>query len=1551
MDLAIAAALEESGEDSSLWEKSLGAVGSVLGAPKHAVDYLARESAQNLFGLPVKNDATVGQMVRSGVGLNQGDEGYGGALAGKATEIATDVAMDPSTWAMAGLGGAVKAGKTAEAAIGMASRGGEGVMAALTPEASAAALRVAQSGRLAAPVKKAADVGFTGMMGIGAVQEGQALAQTVGEEGFTPQAAEQALGLAVGAGGAALGGYHMLGGKKTLPVEGEVNPREAAASKIQETLRAKGYGKQVDPAILEALMDDVVAGKIQPEQLAEQVVSPEKTTVPSPGEVGRGVWGAKTERRLGGPQQGPLLNEQQAELARRQQELLGDQPNPFETQPEPKIESSASKLKPEDFLKDIKGYLDEINKLKKPVTDQELIDRESKNIEGQLSDEIAKVRPSRPSLTPDQIAERDANQAAYTAWMDKEAELQRQYDDVFDTWESMEDPESPAAKSLYKEAERLAGEIEDAEAQVDKFGKYSLPVGKGPKIENALSKEQVGADFVREAQFSEGDPAALAMMESDARAKGIKKLFQDFMDEANEAVGRVVGEEGIGPYMTEQSTMTHRPRIVGHNVGGSRIQINIPQLVTEVAHRLERDGLSLAMGPKLFAAELRSLARHELMHSIKDQGHEGEAFFDKVYDPTGQWRESTTDAGPQGDSKRLILGPGSHHSYHGLLEGELTRDLSKNPTPFSDSLMSEAAQPYLNQLWDDALSFTMDMQAIPKKQVQPVKAVMPTTMSSTSKVPPPYRDMTDLGKAGPDRKIKIGRGAKGQIDVIFENAFDKDLFSAVGRGRKTLSGEGGRGPDWQGLADKYGVSTEQIGELANNYRKQVMDAVAGLKEGEAFTAPRPEGIKTERFIGAKEKGDAALGKELEATPLQGIAAMDAEMAARRARLAKMDPTPNKLRGQLDEAWSESEARMKAEEAAPKPKTLDPNDEALIRERLRTVSNVTKIQAENLVQVAKDNPEMLPDILRAIENPKLHEKALELWKMGLLSGPSTWLVNLSDALETGLRLGETGIAPAIDKLIGGPRSRFKGEAGMELKGSSSMVPHALGNFARDMKNALLAGPETIDFSRPVEFQIGKIGGTAGRIIRTPARILQAFTDFLKTVNSRGELEKLAFRKAKLENAADPTARAAQILKELSDLDNNDHMDLVREAEKNVRDKVYQGEPGPLLNSLLRMRQDNPWMHIVLPFLQVPGNITKLILQRTPLGFVKAAKAHKAYVEAIKSGAEKSKIETLKGQAVDAIARPLLGTTIISALALMAKSGMMTGGGSSDPKDKNALLASGAQPYSFKVPMGAGQFAYIPFSRFQPVGSLLGFAADIAEGTDAKFQGSKFDKALDSIGKNITSPTYLQGLADALEFASKPKDMAGKYLSSLSGSLVPNIVGRAAQAADPIMRETRGKSVPEVIQRSVMARIPGLSEKVPAKYGITGEPIKRHGNAATRFASPTQPSIAKGEDVEFFEWLSSIDATPAIPRREATDPQSKQKVPFTEEEYAEVAGANREALDYIKDNYFGNDRFMELPKERQKLYIQRIYAKMRTAKRAPIIGSPEFRGRDEDVAVSP
>ena len=90
----------------------------------------------------------------------------------------------------------------------------------------------------------------------------------------------------------------------------------------------------------------------------------------------------------------------------------------------------------------------------------------------------------------------------------------------------------------------------------------------------------------------------------------------------------------------------------------------------------------------------------------------------------------------------------------------------------------------------------------------------------------------------PPRRLKIGRGANGQVDVVFPDKSHADLFSLPGRVRRAAQGVvGAVPPDAQGVSSSLGIPPDLLGQAATRYRDAVMEAIRSLPAGEVFVAP------------------------------------------------------------------------------------------------------------------------------------------------------------------------------------------------------------------------------------------------------------------------------------------------------------------------------------------------------------------------------------------------------------------------------------------------------------------------------------------------------------------------------------------------------------------------------------------------------------------------------------------------------------------------------------------------------------------------------------------
>lgn len=645
------------------------------------------------------------------------------------------------------------------------------------------------------------------------------------------------------------------------------------------------------------------------------------------------------------------------------------------------------------------------------------------------------------------------------------------------------------------------------------------------------------------------------------------------------------------------------------------------------------------------------------------------------------------------------------------------------------------------------------------------------------------------------------------------------------------------------------------------------------------------------------------------------------------------------------------------EAAVKNEAAGPTD-VLLKKVFREIKGVSDEQAAEILTAFKENPDNLGPLLQSALGAGKIRKALEWWRAGLLSSFSTDAANVSGNIaEHHIRLAETGVASALDwmlqKVYGGDRARFAGEVGAEMAGANLAFGPALKNLARNLRDVATLKDKPLDLSRKLEGQFGAIDGTTGKVVRAIGFGRMGAEDvFFKEWGGGAEAMKLAYRKAANSlpagtSKAEIRTRAKQIIDEMADPENASHADIAAEVEKAKDYRTFQERRvGSLTDALSGVVRRNPMLSFVAPFVNTPGNIANAIIRRSPLGARQAMKAFgefkKAQADFAAGKIDQAAFSAARGKLADAITGPLLGTAMLAGFTLYANAGGMTGSGPTDDRAKNALKESGWSPYSFVfTDPTSGKKVYIPFNRFEPVSSMLGFAADMAEAKNVR-NLSLFDKALGSIVENLTSKSSLTGLSDAASLITKPKEFAPQYIKGFVGSWVPNIVGRTASAIDPIQRDTRASKggfagLPEAISKTVQSRIPFASQALPARVSSTGAPVERPGNALTRFASPVQPTVEKPERFLEREY-GRLGWAPTSPSRGVTVKGIKTNL--TDDEFNVMTKASRRASDEAR-NLIRSAHYKSLPDDQRELLLDRIYSKWKARGRQSIRAKLERR----------
>lgn len=335
-------------------------------------------------------------------------------------------------------------------------------------------------------------------------------------------------------------------------------------------------------------------------------------------------------------------------------------------------------------------------------------------------------------------------------------------------------------------------------------------------------------------------------------------------------------------------------------------------------------------------------------------------------------------------------------------------------------------------------------------------------------------------------------------------------------------------------------------------------------------------------------------------------------------------------------------------------------------------------------------------------------------------------------------------------------------------------------------------------------------------------------------------------------------------------------------------MHMGKPGKIL------------ANATIPFVQAPGNIAARMVDYSVLG---GANGVRNIIKGTKSGDMK-----LVREGIDQLSKGLTGTGMVVAGIALHNAGIITGAYSKDKDQRNFQKQTGFREYSWHI----GDM-YFPYEFAQPsaepliIGTLLAeainnsdqFDSDVLralgmEGTTAgKVIGATKEGARASVNSWFNE-SPMQGLAELL------KGKNGDYESNIAGniwdvgvanfgsSFIPSWMNALAKTVDPSQRQTKDNdNSARTFLNEQIAKIPGASEKLPAKYDTWGRPMT-YGDTVghaflNRFILPSDTTTDKHDKVDD-EITRLYNATKNVAVFPQTAPTSYNGEKLTAQQYS-------------------------------------------------------------------
>ena len=605
-------------------------------------------------------------------------------------------------------------------------------------------------------------------------------------------------------------------------------------------------------------------------------------------------------------------------------------------------------------------------------------------------------------------------------------------------------------------------------------------------------------------------------------------------------------------------------------------------------------------------------------------------------------------------------------------------------------------------------------------------------------------------------------------------------------------------------ADALGMTTEQL--LAR-------------RSGQAFNAE--EALAARRLLAASGERLSELAR-LSATPT----ASPADLFAFRRMLATHYAIQNEVIGARTEA-----ARALQSWSIPAGATPEAA-RALERAVMQSGGfDVSRELALRIAQLADQGavPGQIAAAVRRGWAARTRDAVVESYVMGLLWNPSTHIANTTgNTLGILQQITDRMAAERVSVLAG--RAPGEGVAPGEAAGQVYGLLTGLRDAFRMAGQALRTGetgagiPGRADAARNPAITAAAFGldeaGTVGRVVdflgrvtRVPGHLLAASDAFFSSIGYRMELGAQAMRMATSEGLEGPA-----LYTRVGELMANPPSAISLRAADAALYMTFQNEPGALAQSLMRIRnlrgaddsaigQMNP-MFLVLPYIRTPANIVSYAFEHSPLAPLVG----------------RWRADIAAGGAARDLALARIGTgSALTLLAIdMANNGLLTGAGPQDAAERENLTRQGWQPYSVRIGDN-----WISYNRLDPWGMTIGAASNMVDA----FRRREIDpehmdewqevvaQLIAATARSTIDRNYLRGASDFFALMNDPRQRAAGFVNNQIRSMIPltSLFATVERGLDPVQRQANDPLA------TIEAAIPGLSESMPARRDLWGQPI--------------------------------------------------------------------------------------------------------------------------------
>lgn len=611
-----------------------------------------------------------------------------------------------------------------------------------------------------------------------------------------------------------------------------------------------------------------------------------------------------------------------------------------------------------------------------------------------------------------------------------------------------------------------------------------------------------------------------------------------------------------------------------------------------------------------------------------------------------------------------------------------------------------------------------------------------------------------------------------------------------------------------GLDPKKPVTWNQTRAAAEELGLHPSDIVrrpGRLSGAEMLAARNIVADNTRQLVRVSERLDAIATARPTATA-EALAALDTEASALTETLRGLESQNDAMLGRFIRDRSQTGRDLNNLKILAHT-SLDPVAWQMRARNLRGGLPLTTEQQGTILRLVEDAQQNdaargeLARYVSSLRRAPLAEKAITLWKAGLLTSPTTHLANqVGNASMAALEMGKDAPAAVFDRILG---TLFAG--GRRTKGGPSLgtMAASIQGAGRGLREAgqVMRGRGTRDALKKYDLTHEVVYEG----IPVVSRLLNGYTQTVyRSLVAGDRIWRGAALMRSLREQAEVLARQGGPSVRVTMANPPDDLMLRAIADGEIATFTDQTR---LATAAGKVRDAaGPLGHVVLPFTRTPANVATRMVEYGGGGL--AAGVWKLIRHA------SDLTPQMQREISENMGRGSVGVLAIAAGYMMADKGLVRGIPANKPNQRDTDNLMGRPSYSVKI----GD-TWRDIRRISPLGNLIAYGATLHQIAQDPDQDSPGAAALGAAGRQVLDQSSLQGVTTALRSVEDPAGQGQRFAHNLAGSVVPTHVARMAQIADPTLRQTG--SAADAIQ----SRIPFASRSLAPRVNQLGEDVTR------------------------------------------------------------------------------------------------------------------------------